>query len=160
MRPKRVKAGDRHDIAVTIDPLSVAASVVGLLGAAGKITSVLTTLLRSTKDAPKFAHATLREVSDISATLAQLQAFLIGTRVGQRGPTEILMVEQVVITLTNCVLTFSELEDIVTSLETDELEHMGTRIRWARKEGILTKLLGRLHSSQLSLSLMLTTLTW
>ena len=105
-----------------MDPLSIAASVVGLLGAATKISSILTTLLRKTRDAPEFAHNVLREVTDISTTLAQLQSFLIGTRVGQRSRTKTLMVEQVIVVLTTCVMSFSELEETVTSMETDSLE--------------------------------------
>ena len=144
----------------TMDPLSIAASVVGLLGAAGKVTTILTTLVSNTKNAPKFAYNVLREVSDFSATLGQLQAFLLGTRAAQKSRMGIIMKEQVVVTLTSCVMTFSELEEAVSSLEAYRPEELRARMAWARKEAILTKLLGRLQSSKVSMNLVLTTLTW
>lgn len=144
-----------------MEPLSIAASVVGLLGAAAKISSILTTLLRKTRDAPEFAHNVLREVTDISTTLAQLQEFLVGTRVGQRSRTETIMVEQVIIILTTCVMSFSELEEAVTSLQSNSFnEPLWAKLKWAKKEATMMKLLSRLSSSRLSLNLMLTTLIW
>lgn len=142
-----------------MDPLSVAASVVGLLGATAKVSSVLTTFVRGTKDAPKLANDVLQEVSDISACLAQLQAFLLGTRAGSRSRTALIMVEQVVVTLTACVMTFSELEETVESLNDGTPTRIGSRIAWMKKEPVLARLCLRLNSSKQSLILMLTTLT-
>lgn len=142
-----------------MDPFSIATSVVGLLGTAAKISSILTTLLRKTRDAPEIAHNVLREVTDISTTLAQLQAFLLGTTVGQRSRTETIMVEQVIIILTTCVMSFSELEETVTSLESDSLIPLWAKLKWAKKEATVMRLLSRLSSSRLSLNLMLTILT-
>lgn len=90
---------------------------MGLLGATAKVSSILTTFIRGVNDAPKLATGVLQEVSDISACLAQLQAFLVGTKVGTRSRTALIMVEQVIVTLTACVMTFSELEEILGSLE-------------------------------------------
>ncbi len=143
-----------------MDPLTIAVSVVGLLGAAGKISSVLTKLITATKDTPVLAHSILQQVSDISATLAQLQAFLTGTRAGLRSRMAMLMVEQIVVTLTNCVMTFSELEELLAPLETERPEAMMNRINWAWKQSTFDKILQRLQSSKLSMTLMLTTLTW
>ncbi|KAL8816684.1 MAG: hypothetical protein Q9191_008288, partial [Dirinaria sp. TL-2023a] len=123
-----------------MDPLSVAASVVGLLGATAKVSSVLTTFVRGTKDAPKLANDVLQEVSDISACLAQLQAFLLGTRAGSRSRTALIMVEQVVVTLTACVMTFSELEETVESLNDGTPTRLGSRIAWMKKEPVLARL--------------------
>ena len=143
-----------------MDPLSVAASVVGLLGAAAKISTLLTTFIYGTKDAPNIANGVLQEVSDISSCLAQLQGFLLGTRVGSRSRTALIMVEQVVVTLTACVITFSELEKILDPLKDQTPRKMGSRIAWMRKEPALARLCLRLNSSKTSLNLMLTTLTW
>ena len=38
-----------------MDGISVAASIVGLLGAAAKVSSIIATLVKSTKAAPKLA---------------------------------------------------------------------------------------------------------
>ena len=143
-----------------MDPLSIAASVVGLLGAAAKVSSILSSFIHGTNDAPKLATGVLREVSDISACLTQLQAFLLGTRVGSRSRTALIMVEQVVVSLTTCVMTFSELEEVLSVLRNRSSSQLSGRIAWMRKEPALNKVCGRLHSSKTSLNLMLTTLTW
>lgn len=143
-----------------MDPLSVAASVVGVLGAAAKVSELLTTFIRGTKVAPALANGVLHEVSDISACLTQLQAFLLGTQVGTRSRTALIMVEQVVVTLTSCVMTFSELEEALEPLKVRSLEKIGSRIAWMWKEPTLGKLCLRLNSCKQSLNLMLTTLTW
>lgn len=143
-----------------MDPLSIAASIVGLLGATAKFSTILTTFIRNTNDAPKLANGVLQEVSDISACLAQLQAFLLGTRVGSRSRTALIMVEQVVVTLTSYVMTFSELDEILSSFDEITPIRFGGRIAWMMKEPQLTRLCQRLSSSRQSLNLMLTTLTW
>ena len=143
-----------------MDPLSVAASVVGLVGVTAKVLTVLTNFIRETRNAPNLVNSILQEVSDISACLAQLQAFLLGTRVGSRSRTTLLIVEQVVVTLTETVMTFSELESILESLHDHTPSRITSRIAWTRKESVLARLCLRLNSSKQSLNLMLTTLTW
>ena len=143
-----------------MDPLSIAASVVGLLGAAAKVSEVLKTFICSTKDAPTLANGVLQEVADISTCLSQLQFFLVGTRVGTRSRTAIIMVEQVIVTLTACVITFSELEEILGVFKDHTPQTIGSRVAWMRKETVIAKLCLRLNSSKQSLNLLLTTLTW
>ena len=143
-----------------MDPLSIAASVVGLLGATAKVSTVLYDFFRDLKDVPKVARRILQEVSDISTCLAQLQAFLIGTKAGSRSRTALIMVEQVVVVLTSCVMTFSELEETLESLGDDTPKQFSKRIAWFRKEPKVETLCQQLNSSKMSLSLLLTTLTW
>lgn len=143
-----------------MDPLSVAAAVVGLLGATAKVKTILTNFIRRTKDAPKLADGVLQEVSDINACLTQLQALLLGTSIGTRSRTALIMLEQVVVTLTACVITMSELERILVSLDDRTPAGFTSRIAWMRREPALARLCLRLSSSRQSLNLMLTTLTW
>ena len=143
-----------------MDPLSITASIVGLLAAAGKITDVLATCIRNTQDAPKLADAILQEVSDLHPALRQLQGFLGGTRAGPIRRTGLIMVEQVVATLTCCVMTFSELEETVSSLDPNPSGRLWPKMAWAKQEATLTKLLSRLQSSKSSLNLMLAALSW
>lgn len=140
-----------------MDPLSIAASVVGLLGATVKVSTMLNTFVQGLKNVPNVAREVLQEVSDIRTCLAQLQAFLMGTRVGSRSRTALLMVDQVMVILTSCVMTFSELEQTVESLNDDRASK---RMIWPLREPKLEKLCQRLNSTKLSLNLILTTLTW
>ena len=143
-----------------MDPISIAAAVVGLLTAAEKISKTLAAVIHSTSYFSKLAQNVLLEVTDISTCLTQLRAFLVGARVGSRSQAKLILVDQVIILLTSSMKIFSELEEIVESLEPDK--HMGllSKARWSRKDAAISKLLLRLQQSKGSLNLMLTTLTW
>ena len=144
-----------------MDPLSAAASIAGLLSAAATITTILKTTVATIKNAPQLAVNVLVEIADITACLSQLQTFLSGTATVSRSRKSLLMVDQIAVTLTNCVLIFSELEETIDDLKLNELIlPVNTRIRFMLKEADIAKLLTRLQGSKLSLNLMLTTLTW
>ena len=143
-----------------MEPISTAASVLGLLEATVKVSTVLNTFFRELKDVPNVAHSVLQEVSDINTCLAQLQAFLDGTKVGSRSRTALIMVQHVRVTLTSCVMIFSELEETLESLSDDIPKQFSKRLAWLRKKPKLEKLCQRLNSSKISLNLVLTTLTW
>ena len=143
-----------------MEPISAVASIIGLLGAAAKISEYLFKFIKSVKDAPKLASSVLQEVSDTSACLNQLQNYLMGTRTTSRPQGNLLMVEQIVVALSNCVLVFSELEEIVESLKPSNRTQSGRLAQWILKEQTITSLLTRLHISKLSINLMMTTLTW
>lgn len=142
-----------------MDPLSVSASIVGSLAAAAAITKSVTGFVGSIKDAPKSTQHVLSEVADIRNCLLQLQSFLLGTSKASASRTSLLMVEQILVTLTGCVTTFSELDEIldqVIGVKQSAIDKM----KWVSKEKKISKLLLRLQSSKTSMSLMLTTLTW
>ena len=139
-----------------MDPISAAASIVGLLGAAAKISEVLLKFFGKVVNAPNLARNVLMEISDVSACLIQLQRYLQGTLSTSSSQEQLLTVEQLVGVLSNCVLIFSELEKTVDSLK--PRPWMVTQ--WLFKEQAISALLIRMQQSKLSLSLMLTTLTW
>ena len=143
-----------------MDPISAAASVIGLLGAAAKVSEVLFKFIRNVTQAPKLARNVLMEVSDISACLNQLQLYLQGALSTSTSHEQLLMVEQLVIALSNCVLIFSELEELVDSLKPAEPMQAWRLAQWLLKEQAISALMVRMQQSKLSLSLMLTTLTW
>ncbi|KAL8835924.1 MAG: hypothetical protein Q9176_006608 [Flavoplaca citrina] len=100
-----------------MDPISVAASVVGLLGAATKISEVLTHFIRGVKDAPRLAVSTLTEVEDLKICFRQLQQFIEAEEGRRRSHTAMVTVDQFVVVLTHAVMTFSELEAAVDGLK-------------------------------------------
>lgn len=143
-----------------MDPISIAAAVVGLLTAAVKVSTSLTTILHYSSNVSELAQNVLLEVSDISACLTQLHAFLAGTRVATRSRATLILVDQVVILLTSSTKTFSDLEEIIESLEPDKPMGLVSKVRWFKKESAISRLLLRLQASKSSLNLMLTALTW
>ena len=143
-----------------MDPLSVSASLIGVITAAVQVSGLLKDFIDDVKSAPESARNVLREVVDISISLQQLQEFLLGKQVASRSRTSFIMVEQVVVVLTGCVMIFSELEQVLEVPKADKSMGIRDRLKWVTKEPAVLQVLGRLQASKASLNLMLTTLTW
>ena len=143
-----------------MDGISVAASILGLVGAATKVTQYLNALVRSVKTAPQLAQSVLLEVSDVSICLSQLQRLLLGTNRGSKSGEHLIMIEQLIVVLSNCVSIFSELEEILESLDLmDGTPISKTKIAsWLRRQRSISTLLMRLQASKQSLALVVTTI--
>lgn len=136
------------------DPLSIATGVGGLVTAAAQITVVLTKFTKSAISAPHQAKVILTEVKDIDGILSHLKLFLQGLQSSERSRTSLLKVEQVVTVVSDCVLTFLELEMLLDGMKTEDLDILD-RLKWARKESTIMSLIQRLHDHKASLSLVL-----
>ena len=143
-----------------MDPLSVSASIIGILGAAAKVSSVLITFVKNTKAAPKLAQTVLADVNGLSTVLSHLQTYLLGTASPTRSRASLILVEQVLVTLAECVTTFSELEDVLGTSKHDVDMDTLDRMKWATKESKVADIQQRLQSNKSSLTLMLTILQW
>lgn len=145
-----------------MDGISVAASILGLVGAAAKVTVYLNAVVTSVKTAPKLAQSVLLEVSDVSICLSQLQRLLLGMDLGSKSQERLIVVEQLVIVLANCVSIFSELEEILESLGLTGSTSMSKNkiARWLHRKQSISTLLIRLQASKQSLTLIVTTLNW
>ena len=143
-----------------MDPLSISASIVGLCTAAIQVSHLLRNFVDNAGQAPRTARHTLMETVGIYACLNQLDAFLSGKQEAARSRRSLIMIEQVIITLTDCVSIFSELERVLETLRSDSPMRAIDRVKWSLKERTLEKLLARLQGSKTSLNLMLTILTW
>ena len=114
----------------------------------------------STKAAPKLAQTVLADVNGLSTVLSYLQTDLLGTTSPTRSRASLILVEQVLVTLAECVTTFSELEDVLgTSKHDAEMDTLNC-IRWATKESKVADIQRRLQSNKSSLTLMLIILQW
>ena len=137
------------------DPLSIAAGAVGLLTAATQIFLLLIKLIKESRCAPNQARMVLAEVNDTANILAQLQCFLLGVDTSDNSRASLIQVEQVIVTLTGCVLTFSELDVLLDDLKSGSMTMMD-RLKWAKKASAINRVVQRLQTQKLSLSLMLT----
>lgn len=141
-------------------PLSVSASIIGILSAAAKVSALLITFVRNTKAAPKLAQTVLADVNSLSTVLSHLQMYLLGTASPTRSRASLILVKQVLMTLVDCVITFSELEDVLgVSKHKAEMDSLDC-LKWARKESKVADIQQRLQSNKSSLTLMLTILQW
>ncbi|KAI3325590.1 Rho GTPase activation protein [Xylariaceae sp. AK1471] len=141
------------------DPLSVAASIVGLIATGAKISQVLASIVSRARHASRDCQNLQFEVESIQAILSQLQLFLLGTRRAPRSRTSLILVNQVITTLATCVTTFSELDTFTEALKSESDLNILDRLRWVAKESEIKGILARLESHKSSLNLMLTILT-
>jgi hypothetical protein len=142
------------------DPLSVSASIAGLITAGVKISQVLAQVISKARNAPKECRLVQLEVENIQTILGQLQLFLLGIRRAARSRTSLILVDQVITTLATCVSTFSELDTFTEALKSDSDLNILDRLRWVAKDGEIKEIFARLESHKNSLNLMLTILTW
>lgn len=142
-----------------MDGISVAASIIGLLAAAAKISSTLNDFIVKVREAPKLARTVLLEIADISACLNQVQSLLLGVGSINASNQSLLMVNDLDVILSNCVVIFSELEELAEGLKPDQPIQAIDILKWTIKEKAITALLLRLQSSKTSLSLMISALT-
>ena len=143
-----------------MDPLSISASIIGITTAALQVSRMLKTFVEGTHGARTSARSVLMEVTGIHVCLHQLQDFLLGKREAPRSRRSLVMIEHLIIVFTDCVSIFSELEQTLESLKTDEHMGMIDKMKWSMKETAISKLLLRLQSSKASLNFMLTILSW
>jgi hypothetical protein len=142
-----------------MEPLSVAASIVGILAAAGKVAEVLGPVVTSLKEPSKTATAIYAEVSSAKIILSALQTLLDDLEQAPRRRRELIQVDQLIATLTDGVLIFNELEPQVSQLGTST-EKWRTRIQWTRKKDVLDSFVSRLQLFKGSINVMLSILQW
>lgn len=142
------------------DPLSTAASIVGLITAAAQVSGILANVINKARHAPDECRQIQAQVDDIRNVLGSLQVFIMGARRPSRSRTSLIMVDQVVVILAACVTTFSELDTFVTALESDVGMGILDRLRWVTKEKDIKSIFSRFESHQSSLTLVLIILTW
>ncbi|PMD40475.1 hypothetical protein L207DRAFT_565925 [Hyaloscypha variabilis F] len=139
-----------------MDPLDVATSLVGLLGSAGKVAALLLAVRKGISEAPQMMDQMISQVGELQISLSAVQSFLLGISSASRGRISMIRVEQLVAILTEAVLTFSELEALVTSIVQDKgrLPIM-SRLLSLWKEDVVTSIMLRMERHKSSLSLML-----
>jgi hypothetical protein len=143
-----------------MDPLSVMASVVGLLTAAGTVTSILSTVKSSISDTPRLIDRILSEVKEVEISLSAVHRFLLGIRTAPIHRIAMIQLDHLIATLTESVLTFSELEALVKPLATGPKTSILERIKWAWKEDAVSGIMQRLERHKSSFSLMLNIAQW
>lgn len=143
-----------------MDPLSVAASVVGLLAAGGKVSSLLVTVVTKGRDAANLAQSLLREVSDISAALGHLQSYILQRISVPPARGSLILLEHILTSLTGCVTTYSDLQATLDTLSIEPNMGVFDGFKWVRKESSLKEICQRLQNHKMSLTLMLTILQW
>ena len=140
------------------DPLSVAASVAGLLTAAAAICKVLAPYASAVRDTPQIALQVRAEIEEASIFLGTLQGLASNLVTLPTQRTLLIQVDHVMAILTNGVLVFSDLEACVGDLPTPDVSSTSPfrrRLQWTRKESDLKPILSRLQGFKASVSMIL-----
>lgn len=144
--------------------LGIAASIAGLLAAAGSVAKVLSPYIAAARDTPKIAAEVTGEVEATSIILSALQRLADSMASVPAQRAALVHVDQLVTVLTNGVLIFSDLEASINwlTLTDPSIRRLAlrSRLQWAKKETELSGLLARLQGFKLSISLILTILQW
>ncbi|KAI0545639.1 hypothetical protein F4679DRAFT_560234 [Xylaria curta] len=165
-----------------MDPLSVTASVAGLLTAAHEVTKLLGPYISASRETPSIAAYVRDETESTRTVLVGLQTF-VRELSGRFSPGGALVgVDQVVAILTSGVLLFAELEGVVQGLvvaspslliKGESMERvpgvlglsptrhrlpLRARMQWAHQEESLKSLLARLQGFKVSVTVVLTLL--
>ncbi|KAF8542752.1 hypothetical protein BDD12DRAFT_875843 [Trichophaea hybrida] len=143
-----------------LDPLSLVASIVGLIAASAKVTAALYSFAGSASDVPGLAARIRTETEALNPIFSQLHALIQGS--GQMLESDYSSVDKLVTDLRS---TFSQLEKVLANVrDTPRGQVEGnvannhrtwSRIKWAWKTPELRQLLEDLQRQKLSLTLMI-----
>jgi len=146
-----------------MDGLSVAASVAGLFQATTKVISFISVMTESSST----ARNVLAEVKALQIIFSQLQNFIDNFTESTEGTGDrksMISVNQLVATLTGCFCAFTDLEQVLESLNTNEdsssLFRLWSSAKWALKDKDLSRILSFLQIHKSSLSLILQIIYW
>ena len=145
-----------------MDPLSVIASVAGIITTAGEAVKILSPSVTATNDAPQIAGQLLSEIVATQAILSGLQQLAGNFSQANSQYASLIRVDQLITVLTDGVLIFSELYAILGSLPPVEsstlMSRLWTSMQWVWKQGYLTATYGKLQSFKLSINCILSIL--
>ena len=140
-----------------MEVLGVAASIVGILAAAGKICEILVPIASSLGDKHN-AKAIWSEVDSTRMILLSLQQLVNNLETVYLDHVDMVQVSNLRATLNEGNSLFSEVESLVSQLGT--AEDRRSQMRWARQSGKVVSLISRMQGFKLTISVMLSILQW
>ncbi|KAF5604294.1 Rho guanine nucleotide exchange factor scd1 [Fusarium pseudocircinatum] len=140
------------------DPLSVAASIAGLISITVEAVKFLSPYVSAAKETPQIAAHVYSEVQSTQVILMGLQSLTKDLGSVKIQHAALVGVNQVVAVLTDGVLLYSELHKELQSLWTKDAVGkvpLRGRLQWVWKESTFATLLNRLQSFKSSMTLVL-----
>lgn len=115
---------------VSATALEIAAAIIGIVAAAGKIIEILGPLVSTYKNTPSNAAIVQTEIRDTSIILHALKELFDDLSKARWKRKRLLQCDQLVTTLAGGVLLFDELECTVKDLKSPSLA-LRHRLKWA-----------------------------
>lgn len=143
------------------DPLSIAASVAGLLSVSVKVGAIITSFISSVNDVPDSARAALSTVQGMRLTLTSVRHLIDTLSQLPKERKAMIHVRHLVVVFREAILSFSELEAIVVPpARSSENASAWDTVKWLLEEKNIVRAVQRLESHRASLSSMLNILQW
>ena len=140
-----------------VNPLSLSESVTGLLGAAGQLGSMLH-FLSTIQNSPNDIIDCRQEISHVEMALRSLDQYIHRLRDINPHRTRLIQIDDLIITLSDAMMTFSGFEDILRPLE--EMTKAQALISWTRYSKTIKDHLARIQRLKTSLNMMLAIVQW
>jgi hypothetical protein len=143
------------------DPLSIAASVAGLLGVTAKLSTTIGSFVSNVSDAPESSRWALSVVAETRLTLHSIKDLMDRLPHLPRDRKEMIHIRHLVVVFREAILSLSELEAIVcTNTQNHATRWQSLRVKWALEEEKIVKIIQRLQGHKTSLSTMLNVIQW
>ncbi|KAK6499419.1 hypothetical protein TWF506_004047 [Arthrobotrys conoides] len=138
-----------------MEAIGLAASIVGLIAAGAKFIPWLVEISKKTADAPDSVQAMMFELNETSIILKGIQIYIIEEERAAARRKSLISLENISITLTGFVVTFSDLEKHLDFVKAGGKISSFDRSKWVLREKDILDVLRRLQHHKASLSLML-----
>ena len=146
-------------ILVEMDPLSIAASITGIIVATTQVGGVLRRFVGSVRVS---VQAVMMEMEHVRILCRALQGFSECAIELPHRRTALVHLEDLVVILTQIVVVFSELQELLEPflVNNEGCDSTLQRIRWRGIEPVVDRLMDQLQSHKTSLSLLLQIVQW
>ncbi|KAK0103378.1 hypothetical protein ONS95_005404 [Cadophora gregata] len=141
------------------DPLSVAASVAGLLTAAQMTSAAISKLVSTKKSGSSEINDIKTTVDTLRPVVQQVQLLLLNQAKIHPERAAMILFEEIALTLTELVRVFSDLKKCIEGLDADQKLGWLDSVRWLSKADELKGYLQRLEKGKSSLILMISIVT-
>ena len=149
------------------DPLSIGASIAGLITISAQICIAVSNFAKATIGAPKSVHKLASELKSLNLVFSEVQKIILKPASNNKpNPVRMCMIrlEGLTTILTDCVKVFSTLQNLVDNATKAPVPADGIRLwekmKWAWNESTLQGLLEDLIGYKQNLSLMLNIVQW
>ena len=146
-----------------MDPLSITASVAGLITAIALVTNKIRSIIVVVKDAPREIHALLTELSELQIAVAALKGLMGRASQLPKSRTCLISLDQLVATLTEAVLNVSEIEALLEPIIAGifaRTESVRIRLRSLTEQDTIKAIVQRIQRNKASLNLVFNIIQW
>jgi hypothetical protein len=145
-----------------MDPFTIATGVAGLLGTAATVIKFLDTVKTTIQDAPKTAAWALAEVSDVHSAITRLHGLFEHIDSIPKDARALVTVQDAAVTVSELVTSFDDLVDVLKpfGLSAPALMKTWDKVKWARRQDDIAKVIMRIQIRKSSLTLMLNIFQW